>query len=445
MKAELDSGAASTLADAVAKFHGYKLHLAIDAGALASKSQQVALLTTVALARRVFLGGVTVSGVFDTPCLAPFPICPTLANAVRMLGGQIGEEQGEVRIQIGGGAGPRRCEFHVRTAFAGWRGGVLPVGDHGPSVERSMPLSPMLSAALAVSEALSYVRREGGAAGYRALGLSLWQPAPCAAWLATDGAPSLTVLPTKLWLLSLGHLGQAFLWALGLLPYSDPSRLQLVLQDTDIVTTSTESTSVLSDLTLVGQKKTRAMAAWAEQRGFSTAIVERWFDGTFRRHASEPRVALCGLDNAEGRRVLDQVGFDFIVEAGLGRGHDDFRRMRLHTLPGSRAAAGLWKPRGDSADRPLAQAYGKMIQRHELDQCGATLLAGKAVGAPFVGAVAACLAISEVLRLLHQGPLHQVCELDLEALDQRVFVPHSNTFSSLNPGFVEVAPESDSA
>jgi hypothetical protein len=39
-----------------------------------------------------------------------------------------------------------------------------------------------------------------------------------------------------------------------------------------------------------------------------------------------------------GRQALNQVGFDFVVEAGLGRGHRDFRALRLHTLPASPTA-----------------------------------------------------------------------------------------------------------
>ena len=104
-----------------------------------------------------------------------------------------------------------------------------------------------------------------------------------------------------------------------------PADVALALQDIDIITESTESTSILTDAVMVGQKKTRAMAAWAERRGFSTSLQERIFAADFRRQADEPAVALCGLDNVAGRRALDQVGFDLIVEAGLGRGHRDFR------------------------------------------------------------------------------------------------------------------------
>ena len=68
-----------------------------------------------------------------------------------------------------------------------------------------------------------------------------------------------------------------------------------------------------------------------------------------------------------------------------------------------------------------------------------TLLAGKAVGAPFVGSIAATLALSEVLRLLHGGVAHQLIDVDLLSLDQRVTSLHSGDFSSLNPGFALAA------
>jgi hypothetical protein len=63
----------------------------------------------------------------------------------------------------------------------------------------------------------------------------------------------------------------------------------------------------------------------------------------FKRRADEPAAALGGLDNGARRGGLDQVGFDLIVEAGLGRGHRNFRAVRLHVLPGRRPAAEIWK------------------------------------------------------------------------------------------------------
>lgn len=227
--------------------------------------------------------------------------------------------------------------------------------------------------------------------------------------------------------------------ALGLLPYADPNEVELVLQDIDRVTTSTESTSVLTEGSMVRRHKTRIASEWAERRGFNTKLHERLFDAQYRRQSDEPRVALCGLDNTDGRRALDKAGFDFVVEAGLGRNHCNFQTMRLHTLPGRRPAEEIWPRRASSAQGDQAKAYDDLLNTGRLDQCGVTLLAGKAVGAPFVGAIAACLAICEVLRLLAGGAISELVDLDLRAVECRSVVASSRDFATFNPGFAMAA------
>jgi hypothetical protein len=442
VKEALDSGSAHSLDEATAIFRGFRLHVAIADPEVGDPHHQAALLTCVALARRVFLGGVTISGPLTAPLKVPLPFGATVGEAVVKLGGLIGERAtNDPIVTIGGIVQTRSWGFHVRTAHAGWRGGILPADANLTPVDGSvMPLAPMLSAALAVNEAFLFVRTNNLAFGRRSVGLSLWQPSPEADWLTTVGnEPELRYLPARLWLIGLGHLGQAYLWGLGILPYPNPTGLSLVLQDVDVVTPSTESTSILTDGIEVGRKKTRIMAAWAEQRGFATSIHERLFGSDFVRQSDEPCVALCGLDNALGRRALDQVGFDLIVEAGLGRGHSDFRTMRLHTLPAPRSAASIWAAADRAEDVASRAGYQKMLSDGTLDQCGVTLLAGKGVGAPFVGAVAACLALSEVLRLLHGGAIHQLIDLDLQGVEHRSAISHPYDFSRLNPGYVDTS------
>jgi hypothetical protein len=441
VKQAIDSGAAASLEEAQALFRGYRVGIILADGMRSSPTDQAALLTAVALGRRVFLGGVSVAGSLDTPLLVPLPFTGNLRSAVEALGGQPTADALDDRpcIFIGGPCQLRGPGFRIRTVYAGWRGGVVPA--HVPFLtgeSGTVPLSVMLAAALAISETFFHVQGSTPAAGRRRVGLSLWEPAR-ADWLSPDPeAPPLKYLPSHLWLIGLGHLGQAFLWGLGLLPYTQQAPAALVLQDTDVITPSTPSTSVLSEPTLVGTKKTRAMATWAERRGFATAIVERRFDSLFRRAEEDPAIALCGLDNALGRRALDTAGFPLVVEAGLGRGHRDFRTIRLHTLPGTRTAAEIWHAAANAEDLTGRAAYQKLLRDGRLDQCGVTLLAGKAVGAPFVGAIAATLGIAEILRLLHGGRLSQLVDLDLQTLDHRIVVRQSLDFGSFNPGYVPV-------
>ena len=93
---------------------------------------------------------------------------------------------------------------------------------------------------------------------------------------------SIGSLPASAWLIGLGHLGQAFLWTLGLLPYGSPEEVSLVLQDFDELVEANDSTSLLTTRRKLGVKKTRAMALWCESRGFRTSIIERRFGGDIR-------------------------------------------------------------------------------------------------------------------------------------------------------------------
>jgi hypothetical protein len=99
---------------------------------------------------------------------------------------------------------------------------------------------------------------------------------------------------------------------------------------------------------MVGRKKTRAMAEWADARGFETSIVERDFAPNFAIAPREPSVALVGVDNALVRQAVEDVGFGRVIEAGLGGGPQDFLGIDLHTFPASRPAREVWPQTGPS-------------------------------------------------------------------------------------------------
>ena len=442
MKQALDSGTVESVEAAERLFEGYRLSVAIDPADAENPAHQAALLTVVALASRVFLGGVSVSGVPNTPLLMGQPGNNSLTDEIIQQGGVIasGLDEHPV-IFVGGGARPKRDGFALRTQAAGWRGGIVPAHSEFEITGKApIATAATLSAALAVTEAYFHVSKALPSAGRRTLGLSLWNLEPDLDWRAEDPSePRLRYLPNRLWLIGLGHLGQAYLWNLGLLPYTDPSALSLVLQDIDDVTTSTHSTSILTAPSMVGQKKTRVIADWAQDRGYSVSLMERYFADDFTRQPTEPAIALCGLDNALGRRALDKAGFDLVVEAGLGRGHQDFQKIRMHSLPGLRPADDIWPAVDYSTGHAMPVAYEKLVKAGTLDQCGATLLAGKAVGAPFVGMVASCLAVSEILRLLHGGLRCQLADLDLLSMDHRHIVQrgHNRGPAHVNPGFTD--------
>lgn len=416
----MDSGRAATYEDAMALLGKFGLTIVVGADIASSVACQTALLSLVNVARRTFLGGIDVIGLSDCASKTVLTSQNRLIEAVIELGGNIATEAHPEwpTALIGNVTGTPRGLPAWKLTWAGWRGGVVPADSRDRLADdEAMPLAPVLAAAACAAEAFAVHAGDHAMAGRRAAGLSLWHPG--ANWLNPDESePALVYLPSRLWLIGLGNLGQAFSWLLACLPYEVPREVHLVLQDDDRIAQSNDSTSMLSRIVDIGKMKTRVVANWLEARGFSIFLVERRFGPSTLRSKDEPGLALCGVDNANTRAALDQAGFDLIVEAGLGGGPQAFRNMSIHTFPASRTPAQIWGGRVAQAEENIeAKPAYQALKQAGMDGCGLTQLASRTVGVPFVGLIAACLTIAEVLRRLHGGAALEFLSTSACALD----------------------------
>jgi hypothetical protein len=388
----MDSGKAATHEAAMDLLQRFGLTIRAGAEVAHCAAHQTALLTLVNVARRTLLGGIEIMGLADAPCLSPLAPDRMLSAAVCELGGRM-----------------------VSGARPAWPSAIIGSADCLAETD-AMALAPPLAAAACAAEAFAFHAGDHPMAGRRAAGISLWNPG--ADWLTPDPSePRLAYLPSKLWLIGLGNLGQAFAWLLTCLPYEDRARAQLLLQDFDRLAPSNDSTSLLSFPQDVGRRKTRVVAEWLEERGFETFLEERRFGSSTRRAADEPSVALCGVDNAVARSALEKPGFDLVIEAGLGAGPQAFRSFSMHTFPASRSAEELWSRQvAMTADNVEDKPAYRALRQGGMDECGLAQLASRTVGVPFVGLIAAGVTLSELLRRLHGGPALELASGSIAAL-----------------------------
>ena len=440
VKLAMDTGEVESMEDAEHLFRGYRLAVSVGDDVGHSRTHQAALLTIVNSGRRSLLGGIEVEGITDMELRVPLPPYQSLEDAVTGLGGHVVQSVcPEVPLVVVGNAPEKnRRPFAIRATFDGWAAGILPLTRDTMRLRERQEFTPagVLAGALAVTEAFQFLRKSQPAAGHRTVGLSLWRPEQ-QWWNSAASGPEIERLPAALWLIGLGNLGQAFLWTLSMLPYASPSDVQLVLQDCDTLALSNDSTSLLTNPNLTGIRKARAMADWAEQRGFKTTIVERQFNSNFQVNNDEPRFALCGVDNELARSSLEDVGFVKVIEAGLGGGTSDFLGFRTHVFPGARKARDVWNQATTNSEiRTDLPAYEKLAASG-LTHCGLTQLAGRTVGAPFVGATAAAIVIGEALRTINGAHSYDLIDGHLRDL-KHLTVVDAEDGPPLNPGATAV-------
>ena len=307
----------------------------------------------------------------------------------------------------------------LRVTFDGWVAKTGPVSQVARLPERPYcSLAGILAAALGVSELFLSFAEISLEARRRTVALSLWRPDLDHSHPDAIG-PSVEWLPAEVWVLGLGHLGNAYLWALGTLPYERANAARIFLNDFDSVEVENIETSLLFTHADLNRTKARTCAAWLERRGFRTRLLERPFDKHFRCQHDEPHLALCGFDSNPTRRDLASAEFVRVIDSGLGGTSNNFDTLSLHTLPNPRGVHELWPDLSEEEEKIREAHQNRVAQENEaythlgLDECGRFEFAGKSVAVPFVGAVASCFVVAEALRLFHDGPAYTDIKLRL--------------------------------
>ena len=403
----VDSENISSFDEAQARLRTLTLEVSVGPEAT-STAAHAAILTATAVASRTFIGGVRVTGAIDQPLNSALPLkAESLGEAAVLAGASVFRGRPSRRIFVGTSRVPTAA-WSVSPWWSGWVAGTAKPGEARWGVGDN-PLSGIAAGALAVGAAFESER--GGRGDPRAE-VNLWPVR------AGKIAPrfSEVFLPGAIWLVGLGNLGQAFLWTLAALPYANPADVSLVLQDLDKITEENWATSVLVKRETHGTLKTKAAEHWALGKGFDVRRIDRRLLASDRLDKTDPRLALSGVDKVEARKLMAKVGFDCIVDAGLGRTSSDFDRYRVTvfdpTRPIDKHFAGQEdKPVGGAV--PRGEAYQHL--EAEIGCCGTAEIGEASVAVPYVSAFTATVAVSRLIAVVSgcECPKNEVGRLSL--------------------------------
>lgn len=223
----------------------------------------------------------------------------------------------------------------------------------------------------------------------------------------------LAYLPAAFWLLGLGNLGQAALWTIGLLPYSDPGLVSLFLQDEDKSELGNLAIQVLTKPDWIGRKKARSAALWAEERGFGTTIIESKFVEGTKRSTAEPGLALVGVDNLAARRAAAGSSFELVLDAGLGATPSEIFDIRIHGFPGARSPIQAWPEPDVQPEMPLDPCLQELVDTGRIDRCGAVTIAGRSLGVPSTAVAAAAIQMAQACRAVCDGGFSDLVDVTL--------------------------------
>ena len=377
-KLALDDGSAASIEEAMDRFKSFHLQIAVGNDVAGSPALQAALVTMLNAAPRTFLGTVSVVGNLDAVLQIGWFRYQTVRSVAALFGvTAVDAVQFHPTVKIG------HVDLAVEHPFAlnlacDQRGFRL-----SPEPLTSFPHAANIPAGVAaagatLNEAFHFTYFHRGWAGQRDI-----------AFLLPPGAHAALRLPESLWFIGLGHLGQAMMWTMGLAQVDGARSPRLRLQDDDTITQASLSTGLLTKQANIGKLKVDIVADDMTRLGFACERLTTRVDISSGPIRTSDTCMVC-VDSFGFRRQLDKIQSPSIIEGGIGDGLAGFTRLQIHRFPGTRKAADVWMGADPNSTRSISvatSAYQKLIDQSG-DECGTTLLAGRSVATPFIGAFA---------------------------------------------------------
>ena len=415
------------LDEAYAKMTNAVVWLIADESIKTSYSKQLSYLTTINIAHRVFLGGVKCILPFDTPNMLPIQ-SESLNTLVNHFGGLITDEdykEEDIKVLFGIECFDVNC---IEAVGNGWRGGVNFYKQERVffyETRSVFSLGSIASASIASYYAFCKTFKILDEEIELNTGISLWNLNSGEKWhkMENDGPQELN-MPRNIWALGLGHLGQAYLWTLGLMPFKEPQKSLLLLQDADTIDSENIGSQILCFENNIGKPKTRPCLEFLEALGFRTQIVEKPFikgDSSQDWMENFP-ILLNGVDNIITRKSISNEYLDLFLDGATNGSlalFDSFTMKNIFRI--EKNINELW-PEAINNDIILhKKLYDKYEKTHKCGQ-----LTNIGISTPFVGLLGATVVVSELLRSLNYGKVYSIITLQIRDLSNITAIENGN-------------------
>jgi hypothetical protein len=249
-----------------------KLVLEADEKLACSYSLQVAYVTCYNIGNRIFKGGIKCILPENTPNLLKLKgeTFIDVLNSLFEINDNVNGSDGTPRLLFGK---TPQSENEVEIICSGWQGGLnffqseLFILDNAHT---SIPLGAILASSYGLFWAFDFTFEITKNLQKESFGYSLWDNSLDYNWNESIGeGPNKVKLPSKIWLVGLGHLGQAYLWTLLHLK----NDFEVLLQDFDKLGVENLGSQILSFENQIGKYKTRICADFLDNTGVSNKIL----------------------------------------------------------------------------------------------------------------------------------------------------------------------------
>lgn len=431
--------------EALDKIRNSTLYLKADASIQTSFVKQLALLTALNIGKRCFQRGVEfdIPG-GDIPNLLRFQH-EDFRDVLREFGGKPGKRNDSDEYLLTFGMPPEN-DKSFEIICSEWQAGINIFGGKRNVVTENnscIPVGAMAGASMGVFNA--FTQKFGlSEKPLESFGMSLWDMSMKTDWFDPIGnGPNSLFLPNKIWFGGLGHLGQAYLWLYAQLPFDDPKRVDVFLQDMDRVEDGNFGSQVLTieDDCKKRIYKTDVSKRFLQSCGIHARVSDVPFDAEIQSNEFLKDqgfdVLVTGFDNAKVRRLVDSNRFRSIVDGGTNGNAEDFDRFTVHSFTGDKSLEDVFEVDDLTSDERNFPKVEEGLKERGV-ACGTI---SKSVSTPFVGGFTSAIVMAEVLKGFNGAKRNSIVTGRLRGVRQLRCVPDSVydldlLISSLNSKFL---------